>query len=404
MRISGKLQSGVSRYWYEGCILLGLALFCFSAIVDSFWSYGVISLLSTCALVLLMSLSLMRRKVFIVGSVLVACIVEQLTEVTGLGLLCLLFCSLLAWGYLRQGTFPSVLLPLCASALLIGLYHYHLGFGSVDYTGSFLYFLICFTPWVIGTSLQRRDSENETLQLQARLQAAQQDLDRKNRDASLAKMLHDSVTGDLSLIMLLSNENDARDEETDNLIFSLSREALEKLHAAIDVIEGRSSPYHTQNIEGDVNYLRQLCREKDKQMNAAGCCGRTIVLGDEAALVPRECIELIQELYANIIRHCAGLPYNFVIKISSKGVRIIQSNEYADVSGSSISKGRGLSLHKQAIEKRGGTLHVNQVEDSWLVNTWIPIAGKSALSDEGLQEVNGGASVIDYFRKYLKLR
>lgn len=373
---------------------MGFLLFIVSVLADSFWKYDPTSLLFILVLLALWMLALTGRGIFIVSIVLVSCFAEQFTHISALGILCLLFCALLIWGYEERNRLFSALLPLCAAILFAGLYHYHTHASSIDYAGVILYALVCLLPWTVGILLQKKDIEKQNLQLQARLREVEQDLAQKNRDTNLARMLHDSVTGNLSLIMLLVDEIDPLAEKPKNMIRDLAQESLHKLHTAIDALDNclPSTQIFTDDLQ-EGSGIRELCLKKDKQMNEAGCHGEAMILGDETVLVPRESIDLIGELYANILRHCNGLVYSFAIKIQKEGVRIMQSNDYTDEWGASMSGGKGLALHRQAIEKRGGTLYTSKIEGSWLVNAWVPAVEEPVLQEEELLQVSGGSSI-----------
>lgn len=56
---------------------------------------------------------------------------------------------------------------------------------------------------------------------------------------------------------------------------------------------------------------------------------KVAISGDDSTVVSQECLDLVQELYANILRHATAenATYDFAIKATPKGVRIMQSNE-----------------------------------------------------------------------------
>lgn len=78
-------------------------------------------------------------------------------------------------------------------------------------------------------------------------------------------MLHDSITGDLSLIMLAASGPEQTDKDKD-LILSLSQEALRKTHAVIELLEENRHQTETPALCHGSD-IRNLCREKMLRCN-----------------------------------------------------------------------------------------------------------------------------------------
>lgn len=206
--------------------------------------------------------------------------------------------------------------------------------------------------------------------MRMQLQESERQLQQKKKDEALAQMLHDSITGDLSLIMLAASGPEQTDKDKD-LILSLSQEALRKTHAVIELLEENRHQTETPALCHGSD-IRNLCCEKDAQMQQIGHTGEAHVIGDQNIPVNDECMQLIQELYANILRHCRNSTYTFAIKISEEGVSITQTNTCNDELQLQTHGGKRLELHRKTIEGLGERFTAARVEDSWTVSAWIP--------------------------------
>ncbi|MBM6700187.1 hypothetical protein H7U32_07770 [Bifidobacterium pullorum subsp. saeculare] len=148
--------------------------------------------------------------------------------------------------------------------------------------------------------------------------------------------------------------------------------------------------------------LERLCEDQDRTLRMLGFQGRGRVEGAGPDRVPartrRVVIELVQEIYANIVRHGmtgADGCYAVLIELDADAARITSTNRIAD-GPSRISQtgqtsqsspttrtkrtrhGRGLGLHRAAVESLGGTMATAIQDGTWVLSARIPLAGRGA--------------------------
>lgn len=368
--------------WSLGVAVL---LYCVCSVIDTFWTNDPWSITLSAIILTLTLLILTGKKTFIVLSVVASCVADELSNIAGLEIICILFSALLIWGYIEKKIAQSLALPLVAFALLEFFYCFRHGWRDSNLNGVILYLLLCLIPWIVGKLILRKNTEKEVIRLQMELHATEQALAQKNRDAELAKMLHDSITNDLSLVMLMTDDpEEALTSEDVTRIHGLSGEALRKVHVAIRSLTDDSddSDALTPATCTCAN-IRNLYRENDSQLAAIGYQGSAVISGDDSTVVSHECLDLVQELYANILRHATAenATYDFAIKATPKGVRIMQSNECSGHDRKGIAPGgSGLLLHAKAIDALGGTFKTSIVDGLWIANAWIPAPHKATRS------------------------
>lgn len=315
-----------------------------------------------------------------------------LGEVTTVGYAVSFFVVMLsictAWGYSQKNIRRSILLPLIlSSALAISWWFKNRG---LDFEASIIYFSLCFLPWMAGRTIRRKNEANELLEAKYKLEKVESELSRRKRESNLAKDMHDSVSNDLSTILLLMEGNqESFSKEQVEIIAERSRHALNEVHRIIDILgseEQSDRGAHARNQVAcsnlmSVSDLQQWCEQKDKDLSCVGLTGasRVSVEGDslfKSTHIPSELHGLIEEIYANIIRHCTPNQdeYSIIIHVGLDGWRIIQTNTC--LSGVKrligVPSGKGLALHKAAIENAGGTLTTNFEDSTWMLNCWIP--------------------------------
>ena len=242
-------------------------------------------------------------------------------------------------------------------------------------------------------------------------------LGRLTREQELAHMIHDSVANDASVIAMLAWRaktalqgsgvpSDSAVDDMLDAIYDRAHQALDRTHEVIDVLNG------TRTIDGAATgrapaaddspgpvrlsdsvgpsaaagtldgRLERLCEDQDRTLHMMGFVGDGRVEGAGPEHVPartrRAVTELVQEAYANIVRH--GMPgddgfYAVFVALDDDSARITSTNRIADGAGEAgeTRHGRGLGLHRAAVEALGGTVSTAVQDGTWVLNAVVPL-------------------------------
>ncbi|KFI52650.1 hypothetical protein [Bifidobacterium biavatii] len=291
-------------------------------------------------------------------------------------------------------------------------------------------FLVTF-----GAVFRRTAEANERAARSERL------LRRITREQELAHMIHDSVANDMSTIAMLawrakaavaaqtpmtselragttddsaespnpSNVSGVADvptvsgiadaEDLDTMldtIYERSHHALDRVHEVIDVLNGerdlmtKSDPSKVMTAYGASAespfgvQLEKYVEDQDRTMTMLGIRGVSQVrcTGSQTVspAVRRVTMNLLEEIYANLVRHCtmrADAAYHLFVAIDDRHIRINEVNTLADESDSLTHghrHGSGLGLHRASIEALGGMLHASAQDGAWTLSAEIPLA------------------------------
>ena len=145
--------------------------------------------------------------------------------------------------------------------------------------------------------------------------------------------------------------------------------------------------------------------DQDRAMAMLGLHGATRLTSAPDADVPvpvqRAAMNLTEEIYANIVRHCAldaegphraadtaarvdgpqELAYNLFIDIAKDRVRISEVNALTESSKTMVHgtrHGNGVAMQATAIEALGGTLHATAQDGAWTLSAEIPWNGPAS--------------------------
>lgn len=263
---------------------------------------------------------------------------------------------------------------------------------------------------------------------------AEQLLGRVTREQQLAHMIHDSVANDMSTIAMLAWRAKAAEDDSQMLdaIYARSHHALDRVHEVIDVLNGRRDLAELEgegatgvsgsvghvgadtdadargDSVGDVSFdiqVEKYVEDQDRTMRMLGLAGvsRFNSVSDAVVSKPsqRAVMGLLEEVYANIVRHCAmgemasvdamdgtlapdegegedeGEPaYNLFVDIGHDRIRISEVNALADERHTLVhgrKHGSGLALHRDVIESLGGTLNTSRQDGTWMLSADIPV-------------------------------
>lgn len=288
----------------------------------------------------------------------------------------------LIWGYVEKSFWRSTLLPLAVIAVMIIS-----GAFATKYSLATLIMMLAFMmlPWMAGRSIRLQITARHNLQAQYDLERVKERLNQRHREQELALAIHDSVTNDLSTILLIAQSDESGIIDTSEslaLIVKRAKHALNEAHHVIDLLEHGDSKRAALQM-GDsgkdaISDLKSLCAAEDAKLSEFDIAGQTTIIGD--APLGSSCLqfaqEVLQELYANIKRHCAphSDEYSLILRTDIDGIRIAQTNTCDEKKHpmAGVRGGRGLQLHKERIERVGGHLWSNLESGTWTVNIWIP--------------------------------
>lgn len=263
----------------------------------------------------------------------------------------------------------------CAGMVALALWRLH----TFEPFELILYGSLGILPWLMGRSLQRAEAEKAALCIRFELAKTTMRLEEQRRNMTLARRIHDSVTNDLSTILLMANSVDhegmAISEQRE--IISHVRSALESVHQVIDLLNTNSNRRSEQDSV-TLHKVVEFCHDKDAYLRKHGFSGMSTVMGDSTTHNDHMSLvmELLNELYANILRHCTPSvdEYAIVIRCGSEGLRLVQTNSCKDgvqhVQG--LPSGKGLHMYRSEIETIGGIMHTSYEDGSWTLNCMIP--------------------------------
>ncbi|NEG55895.1 sensor histidine kinase [Bifidobacterium platyrrhinorum] len=302
--------------------------------------------------------------------------------------------------------------------------------GIVPATGLPHYRLIVFAAtlvldlMILGFLVAIGAAFRRSAEADARATRAERMLGRVTREQELAHMIHDSVANDMSTIAMLAWRAKADDDDTAMLdaIYERSHHALDRVHQVIDVLNGKrgldsldskettETAGNAGNAAGDGadspaaaafdTQLEKYLEDQDRTMAMLGLRGVSRFNGVPDVRVPkpvqRTAMELVEEIYANIVRHCA-MPddatgtaaadaprhdateepaYSLFVDIAPERIRISEVNALADESETLMHgrrHGGGLAMHRAAVERLGGTMRFSRQDGTWMIGAELPL-------------------------------
>lgn len=217
----------------------------------------------------------------------------------------------------------------------------------------------------------RHRAQTEELQYRKRI------MDANNR---AAQEMHDSVTGNLSLIARTAQRRlrvGTQEREQWETIERYATEALTDVRHVIERLEHTSDDHREQPHGDAVVSLRRLIDDNERRLRGAGFTGRAILnASDDAAALPDDrriiVVGLIREIYANIIRHGdPNEPYELSVFWDRHGVEITERNVI--VTQDDLTGGHGIVQYRRTIERIGGVLDCERNGSEWIAFAQIPV-------------------------------
>ena len=205
-------------------------------------------------------------------------------------------------------------------------------------------------------NLQRRKERDDAIKYH---------LSEKNK---YIELLHDSVTGELSTIALLSRQAAIqRDPYVYQSILQMSEQALMNVHSLIMKMDDGVFFDEGESVQSYV-------AKQDLILAMLGYSGCALI--DDGVEGTHELKLIVKEVYANIIRHGRDDgDYAMSIRLTDGNILIDQSNLY-DKKKQLVSSGKGLHIMEKQIRDLEGEMLYWVSDDIW--HLWIkyPIAKK----------------------------
>ncbi|MBW3078031.1 sensor histidine kinase [Bifidobacterium simiiventris] len=244
-----------------------------------------------------------------------------------------------------------------------------------------LTFIFAAMSYVFGFILHVHE-ENERLAIRQR----QQDIEyhhirQAEQQLLLARDLHDSITGDLTGIILLAQQNidDGTTQDprlTD--IMHLSEHALRNIRTMISTLSETTHADHPASKHAWTD-IRRSIGEGQENLKRHGFTGHIDISVDASPCIEdatgTEIVHLITEIFANILRHgSAESNYYMIVTENDDAVTITQTNTVKEKMVSNLpASGEGLRMHHMIITSLGGELRFNSEDNEWTLYALIPL-------------------------------
>lgn len=242
-------------------------------------------------------------------------------------------------------------------------------------------------------------SRNRSKLLEMRLKAER--AEELGRRVKVARMIHDSVTGDLANIVRVSQRQlrqcgDPEQHEAWRQINEQSVRVLDGVHAVIRQLSAETAEKHPDGAhEGPQERLNERVRVWERRLSESGIHGDvrgidhngapTPFSGKDASVRQSCMLAMIDETFTNIMRHSVRgeNAYNMVITLGEHHLELVEMNPIPDERKTSddiddildLPGGNGLRLHREEIESLGGVMSVGEEDGTWVLYMRMPYAG-----------------------------
>jgi signal transduction histidine kinase len=283
--------------------------------------------------------------------------------------------ALVALGYFCSNTFSlAVTLLVIVSKFVDSLLSNgnHADLSEVIIFGTL--FLLC---WLCGVAVKSQEIIRKNRDTSHLLEQAQRKNAQLQANDALAVKLHDSVAGNLSYIVLATQEENPT-------IHDAALSTLNEIREIVGVLskDGNTDPVKTS--------LTQLSLEEQTSQAIDFEENRMCILGFKGEVSTsleyshvndaneKMIIQLIHEIYANIARHCNPQDSSYAVSIRIEKTQAIL-REINPLSNEQTlpnfhKSGMGLSLHKRAIFQAGGEMNYSAQMDTWVLFAKIPLS------------------------------
>lgn len=233
-----------------------------------------------------------------------------------------------------------------------------------------------------------------------------EEADALKRRVTVARIVHDSVTGDLSNIARIAQRRIRRveSEEDREAWRQINDRCLRVLDSVYAVIRQLSDEDETElssergRVGADgrrfVDVLRERTEEWTASLAQSGFIGVSRVIDhvhgfqtDNPSDIRerKACVlDMLDEAYANIIRH--GVPgddsFSVVVTVEKNQIEIVATNPLADNAQLDeidddadllpLPGGHGLKMHRAEVERLGGVLSADAEDEHWILYVRVP--------------------------------
>ena len=212
------------------------------------------------------------------------------------------------------------------------------------------------------------------------------------RNARLAQRIHDSVTGELSFIARLAQQQ-LRSSDTAEWrqVNDSARKALQQVKQVIDTLDRTEQRNRQEPAHDDfVDRIRLTLQRGDQSTHAVNIHGQAVVhvIGDCRPSPQHQqlILDVLHEVYANILRHVSsGSGYELSVLLDSDAVQLTQFNPLSgqDAGNGMPHSGHGLAGLRKRIEHAGGRLITRPENGDWTFYAAIPLPDSPALYRHG---------------------
>lgn len=282
----------------------------------------------------------------------------------------------------RHTIFPAI---LTACTLLWHNYLLFREWTAFSLMNMGLTFVFAAMSYVFGFIL-RIHEENEQIAIRQRRQDIEyHHIRQAEQQLLLARDLHDSITGDLTGIMLLAqkdiDDSSAPDPRLDD-IMHLSEHALRNVRTMISMLNETNYAYHPAS-EHSWTDIRRSIGEGQENLKRHGFIGHIDISAESSPYIEdapgTEIMHLITEIFTNILRHgSTKSDYYMIVTENDDTVTITQTNTVEEKIASNLpTSGEGLRMHHMIVTSLGGELRFNSEDNEWTLYARIPLRSTS---------------------------
>jgi signal transduction histidine kinase len=254
------------------------------------------------------------------------------------------------------------------------------------------YLLPQLFPSILGYASRKHQTELKNRERDEALRTMTEQAAHIQRDMSLAKHIHDTLTNDLSYVVTVAQTqleatNDAEQQQVWNSVRIKAEDAFDRAHEVIDTLRGEQQQTNTPTQQGDwplQEHLRKIIDLHKAELSNLGYQGTCDISGTPSVLsvapeIIAETESLIQEIFANIRRHASrDDSFSLHVLFADEALEITEMNTVTTASRGGKS-GKGLHMHQIAIESLGGILRAGDDEGIWTLYASIPYAAQTTI-------------------------
>lgn len=234
--------------------------------------------------------------------------------------------------------------------------------------------------WFIGLFLRLHKEKDHLLEVQHKQEIRAQQIREEEQHLALARNLHDAITCDLSEIILISQNRSSSDVDHSQPDYSdierLGVHALTNIRMLIKTLNGYTGEQQQAPFESS---FRKTIVQHENDLALQGFHGNITMHGTVFPHIGKnraeEIVSLLNEIFANILRHASKASrYELIININDDLLTITQTNSTDTQAQRRMPhSGFGLQLHRKAVTSYGGTLQYSCEDGEWVLHVSLPL-------------------------------